>query len=193
MTHEEIKSKLQDFLEGLVTSSEKNEIQSHLTECVACANELKEFNELVSALQSLPELDPPVDFTSLVMNRVRTQSSPVTLWDMLRHWIPELGLAYALGSILIGGSGYYLYLLYESSNWATIPWIEKLSNTLIFMTTGFVKLCQWASELWIVADLLVKHSLPTLWNIWMIEIVLILAGTMYWYVRKQKLNNLLFA
>lgn len=193
MTHEEIKSKLQDFLEGLVTSSEKTEIQTHLTECIDCAHELEEYNELISELNSIPELDPPANFTSQVMSRVLTQSTPVTVWDVLRHWIPEIGMAYGLGSVLVGGIGYYLYLLYEGSAWAYISWTEKLTNALVFLATGIAKLCQWVSELWIVADLLAKHSLSTFSTIWMIETVFILAGIMYWFIRRQKATNILFA
>jgi predicted anti-sigma-YlaC factor YlaD len=181
--HKIIKTQLQDYLEDLLTASDRQELESHLTACAECRRELEELNKLVTCLDALPEQEPPADLTTLIMARVREESVKVSLWDMIRGWLPKLGYAYGIGLVLISLIGYMIYRQISSSN---INVVKAFNQTVVFVSTGFAKLCELMQGLWIAGSSLLRYGLPTISTCLLIETLLILAGISYWYFRRQK-------
>ena len=179
MTHDQIKEKLQDILDGTVTGSESIEIQNHLNRCTDCRQELAELKVLFSELESIPQLEPPIDFASTVMARVRSETAHDPVFDAILKWLPKFGYAYAFGSAIVIAILSKFYLIYETSSWSALSWTEKLTSVLVTLSNGFVNLSQWVVALWVTGDTLFKYSYPTLSSIWMVETVLILAGILH--------------
>ena len=59
MTEAEYRSRLPDYLEGNLTEDEQNEMESHLTECSSCAEELNFLKRIPDAIARKPGLSSP--------------------------------------------------------------------------------------------------------------------------------------
>lgn len=187
MKHNELQSKLQDYLEYLLSDSERQEFESHLASCEDCRNELEVFKELVTCLNALPEQEPPADLTTLIMARVRTASVKVSRWDMVRGWLPTLGYAYAIGLGLVYILGYITYRYISQTN---LSFPKMFNQVVILISNGMAKLCELGLGLWIASSSLIRHGLPALSTGLIIETILIIVGIYYWYFRKHKVIHL---
>ena len=181
--HTIIQTQLQDYLENLLTASDRQEMELHLITCAECQQELTTLKELVRCLEALPEQEPPAELTGLIMARVREVSVKVSRWDMIRGWLPKLGYAYGIGLVLISLIGYTIYRQISSSH---ISFVNVFNQTVVFISTGFAKLCELMQGLWIAGSSLVRYGFPTISICLIIETMLIIAGITFWYFRKQK-------
>lgn len=67
--------RLNDFLDGLLTSAEREEIEAHVVGCAPCRDELARVGELVTALRGLPaSARPPEEVWTAVEARIRGTS-----------------------------------------------------------------------------------------------------------------------
>lgn len=87
------------FLDGELSPAAQERVQEHLTACPACAGELRDLAQVISALdESLTELPAPAGFTAQVMERVRARGE----WRGWRVWWARLEPARLLGGALGG-------------------------------------------------------------------------------------------
>lgn len=61
---------LQEFLEGTLAEDASKPLRAHLDGCPACETKFRKTTRLFEKLEEIPLLEPPVDFTSRVMDRV---------------------------------------------------------------------------------------------------------------------------
>lgn len=64
MTCQEIQDLLSPYLDGEVTSLEKQAVEKHIRLCAACRQELNDLKEVISVMQSLKDVPLPADFHS---------------------------------------------------------------------------------------------------------------------------------
>ena len=149
MKHNELQSKLQDYLEHLLSDTERQELESHLAVCEDCRKDLEVLKELVGCLDNLPEQEPPAELTNLIMARVREESGKVSLKDMVRSWLPKLGYAYGIGIIVVSIIGYFAYIRIASTNFSVVKAFNQL---VIFTSMGFAKICETLLGFWIAGS-----------------------------------------
>jgi hypothetical protein len=72
----EIREKLSDYIEGLISSEEKRSIDEHLMSCEMCSEYLSDLRKTVNYVQNLEEISPPQWLTERIMTKVRSESQP---------------------------------------------------------------------------------------------------------------------
>jgi hypothetical protein len=187
MNHYKLQSKLQDYFEQVLSDTERQELESHLADCAECQQELTALKELVQCLEGLPEQQPPIELTGLIMARVRTESITVSYWDRIKGWLPKLGYVYAIGLGLVYIFGYFAYRYISQTNFSLL---KMFNQTVIFLSSGIAKLTELGLGLWIALSSLVRYGLPTISTCLLIETIMIIAGIYYWYFRKHKAIHL---
>ena len=68
------------YLEDELTVEEKESIERHLASCEPCKFLLEDRKRMMQAVETLPPIDLPGDFTQQVMARIFPRVSPVRLW-----------------------------------------------------------------------------------------------------------------
>jgi hypothetical protein len=68
------------YLEDELQGSERESIEKHLTSCETCKIILEDRRAMMQAVENLPPLDIPTDFTQQVMTKVYPQVSPIRIW-----------------------------------------------------------------------------------------------------------------
>jgi hypothetical protein len=68
------------YLEDELLTHEREAIEKHLASCEACQNMLEDRSVMMQAVERLPPLDMPADFTQQVMAKVFPKVSPVRIW-----------------------------------------------------------------------------------------------------------------
>lgn len=58
------------YLEKEMSSSEKKEVEYHLSKCLKCRSALEERKILLQAAESLPSFEVPLDFAQNIMSRI---------------------------------------------------------------------------------------------------------------------------
>jgi predicted anti-sigma-YlaC factor YlaD len=77
--------RLYAYLEGDLSSAEKQDIESHLAACPKCRDAVEERKRMLQAIDSLPAFEVPPDFTKSVMDRISTAplEAKVTIFGWL--------------------------------------------------------------------------------------------------------------
>lgn len=71
----EICDKLSLYIDNELSDEEMQQIEEHLQSCENCQMELKEYKNLISILQSLPEEEPPEGYCNRLHNKLLENSS----------------------------------------------------------------------------------------------------------------------
>lgn len=66
----EISDKLSLYIDNELSHEEMRQMEEHLQTCENCQKELKEYRELISMLQSLPEQEPPEGYCKRLHNKL---------------------------------------------------------------------------------------------------------------------------
>src|SRR5262245_47054604 len=94
--------RLQDFEDGILSITEKREIDSHLQLCGECRDMLDNLRAFESAVRRVSLERASGDFTLNVMKKLRIENSPSYVWTIFEHLAPLLaftviaGIVYAL-------------------------------------------------------------------------------------------------
>ncbi|MFB3895233.1 MAG: anti-sigma factor [bacterium] len=188
LNHNQVQSKLQDYLEQALPEVERQELESHLTECAECRQELHTLKDLVQCLEALPELDPPSDLAGTIMARVRVLPVKVSFWDRVKGWLPTLGYAYTIGLGVVYILGYLAYRYISQTNFNLLIMFKQ---SVIYVSNVIAKFSELGFGLWIAFSSLVRYGLPTISTCLIIETVMIIGGLYYWYNRKHKAIHLM--
>ncbi len=71
MTHEQVRERLSDYIEGSLSEEEHGLVEEHLTTCDSCRAELDALEKTLSMLSSLAPLQAPEGFASSVRYKMR--------------------------------------------------------------------------------------------------------------------------
>jgi hypothetical protein len=110
MTHEEIRHKLSELIDGAVTSGEKSAIEQHLKTCTECSDALRELRKTIEHIHAVEEVDSPAWMTQKIMAKVRTEAeNKKGIWQ--RVFAPFL-LKFpvqAVAVLFLAVTAYYIY------------------------------------------------------------------------------------
>jgi hypothetical protein len=71
MVCNEMRERLSEYLDGVLTTETKTWMDDHLSECAGCRKELELLKTVVRELHSLHQVDPPEDFLEQIHGRMR--------------------------------------------------------------------------------------------------------------------------
>lgn len=94
MSHQVLRDRLGDYLEGDLGTAERSAVDAHLAQCASCREELRGLRATVALLRSLPDPEPPADLAASVMARIDAERRPALL---RRLDPPRVALALAAG------------------------------------------------------------------------------------------------
>jgi hypothetical protein len=76
MDHTELRRKLSDYLDNVVSGTERREIETHLQGCSRCREALAELEQVVGAIRDIPPEEPPHWLTTRIMARIQEEGAP---------------------------------------------------------------------------------------------------------------------
>ena len=74
----EICDKLSLYIDNELSNEEMLQMEEHLQSCENCQKELEEYKKIISVLQSLPEVEPPVGYCKRLHNKLLENSDQQT-------------------------------------------------------------------------------------------------------------------
>lgn len=93
MQCKEINSLVMKYFDGNISELEREMVIKHNEKCSSCAEEFLVLREAIDTLEEFPEIEVPVGFESMVMERIKTQRAYFTNPKIVAFWlISVLGL-----------------------------------------------------------------------------------------------------
>ena len=74
MTHNDIRHKLSEYIDGSVTPDEKATIEEHFRTCGECADAMRELRKTIEHVHAVEEVRPPAWMTQKIMAKVRAEA-----------------------------------------------------------------------------------------------------------------------
>jgi hypothetical protein len=106
----DIEKKFSAYLEGIVSSEEKEGLENHLSSCQSCRKALEELKKTVALVKGLEQVDPPPWFTQKTMSRVRAeQESRKSILQRLFYPLHIKVPLEAFATVLIAVTAVYLF------------------------------------------------------------------------------------
>jgi hypothetical protein len=107
MTHQDIKDRLEDYLDGELSTEETEEIKAHLEACAECTEEKVRLQSLLSSLSELPDsVAPASDLWSGIEKQIRPAGTlPVDFRTERSPWHMRIKLAAAAVVLMALSSG----------------------------------------------------------------------------------------
>ena len=83
----QVKDRLPDYIEGYLDAMTAEAIRSHLTVCYMCNKVFDEMERSIQLVETLPFVEPHIDFTEPVMAAIQKQAekSSRPWW----YWLPK--------------------------------------------------------------------------------------------------------
>jgi hypothetical protein len=109
MKCEEVQSHFSDYIDKTAEGPRAKGIENHLTNCPVCSEEFAGLLQCRQLISGLPDIEPPVGFTTRVMAQVAEAANETSFWKRL--FIPlkiKLPLQ-ATAVMLIGILSFYVY------------------------------------------------------------------------------------
>ena len=114
MSCKDIERKLSAYLEGIVSSKEKKQIENHLSSCQMCRRAFEELKRTVALIKGLEQVESPPWFTQKIMSRVRAeQESKKNIIQRLFYPLHIKVPLEAFATVLIAVAAVYLFTANE--------------------------------------------------------------------------------
>jgi hypothetical protein len=106
----DIQKKLSAYLEGIVSSKEKEGVENHLSSCQTCRKAFEELKRTDALVKGLEQVEPPPWFTQKIMSRVRAeQESKKNIIQRLFYPLHIKVPIEAFATVLIAVAAVYLF------------------------------------------------------------------------------------
>jgi anti-sigma factor RsiW len=114
-THEEIETRLTDYLEGLLQPQERRAFDAHISTCAQCEPLLASVSRLLTDLHSMDEVAPPPRLIYAILDKTLGPRETVTGWRAAFGWLralanPRVGYGFASVAatflIVVSSSGF---------------------------------------------------------------------------------------
>lgn len=86
MTCKQIQSQLSAYIDGDLSTIEKEQVEAHLADCPVCHKELADLKETVALLQSTPQMTASEKFLQQVNAQIDVQQSASPIWKRVRRF-----------------------------------------------------------------------------------------------------------
>jgi len=125
--------RLYDYLEGDLSSAEKQDIESHLAACPKCRDAVAERKRMLQAINSLPVFEVPPNFAKGVMDRISTAplKTKVTIFGWLAAGAAGFLALIAALSIFALVSGQNLSLFFIRLNHGLWSYVKDAASVLV--------------------------------------------------------------
>lgn len=127
--------KISEYLDRQIDLKKKglayvdSELERHLEECAVCRNEFGEQQQLFSALSTLPQQEPPEDFTAQLLARL-----PQPARQVLPNWLLLVStLVLAVSATVI------VTTLYWFTKFINLSFVKTLAGWVIINAVDFIK------------------------------------------------------
>jgi anti-sigma factor (TIGR02949 family) len=154
MRCEDIRGKLQEYLDGELVSEESRAVKAHLAACSACREDLRLLRQVNDGLATLPVLEEPVNFTA----RVMAQISPTSLPAFRLRW-EDAAVSFAFAATVIAVLSVFSLLqpqhvlaaraFVREMWWTALPELDRLWHTVqvepVYVVLGLSTLCMAAA------------------------------------------------
>ncbi len=80
MEHHEFRHKLSEYIDGSITSEEKNAMEEHLKTCASCSDALRELRKTIEHIKTVEEVEAPAWMTQKIMAEVRSEDAERKGW-----------------------------------------------------------------------------------------------------------------
>jgi anti-sigma factor RsiW len=99
-THEEIETRLTDYLEGLLQPEEQRAFDAHVSTCAQCEPLLASVSHLLTDLDSMDEIEPPPRLIYAILDKTLGPRETVSGWRAAFAWLralanPRVGYGFA--------------------------------------------------------------------------------------------------
>jgi hypothetical protein len=96
MTHQEIIDRLEDYLDGELTTGENETIRGHLEGCAECTVRIAELGSLLQSLSNLPDsVEPGKDLWPEIEDQIQPRGLSVAFGEGRSPWFLRIKLAAA--------------------------------------------------------------------------------------------------
>jgi hypothetical protein len=110
MTHNDIRHKLSEYIDGSVAPDERTAIDDHLATCAECSDALRELRKTIEAVKQIEEVDAPAWMTSKIMANVRDeQEAKKDIWHRVVAFFTMKYPIQALTVLFLAVTAYYIY------------------------------------------------------------------------------------
>jgi len=110
MDHNEIRHKLSEFIDGVITPHEKTDIEKHLKTCTECSDALRELRKTIEHIHAIEEVDAPAWMTQKIMAKVRTEAEEKKgLWQRVFAPFFMKFPVQAVAVLFLAVTAYYIY------------------------------------------------------------------------------------
>lgn len=108
MQCDKVRERLQDYIEGLVTTGEGASIRLHLQSCTKCGAIHSELIKTIGLIKGLDEVEPPSWLKQKVMARVKEEASRQSIWKRLFYPLHIKLPLEAAATVLIAVAAVYI-------------------------------------------------------------------------------------
>jgi hypothetical protein len=110
MKCKDIEKTLSAYLEGIVSSEEKEGVENHLSSCQMCRKAFDELKRTVALVKGLEQVEPPPWFTQKIISRVRAEEeSKKNIFQRLFYPLHIKVPLEAFATVLIAVAAVYLF------------------------------------------------------------------------------------
>ena len=105
----EVKKRIQDYIEGLITPEEESLIRTHLESCKKCEAAYSDLIKTVEHIKDLKEVEPPSWLTQKVMTKVKEEAAKEGIWKRLFYPLHIKLPLEALATVLVAVTALYIF------------------------------------------------------------------------------------
>lgn len=126
-----------------------SELERHMEECVACRHEFQEQQQMFAALSGLQQLEPPEDFTALLVAKLsRPAGQQLPNQAMLNERMPNMAMPsrvipnwvlLLITSVLTTSTGLLLASLYWLTMFTNLSFIKTITDSVIIKALNLTK------------------------------------------------------
>ena len=114
--------RLYAYLEGGLSSAEKQDVESHLAACPKCRDAVAERKRMLEAIDSLPAFEVPPDFAKGVMDRISTApaKAKVTIFGWLAAGFLAVTAALSIFALVSGQNLIRFFIRLNHGLWSYV-------------------------------------------------------------------------
>src|SRR5512139_1587367 len=110
MTHNDVRHKLSEYIDGSVTPDEESAIDEHLATCTECSEALRELRKTIETVKQIEEVEAPAWLTSKIMAKVREeQEAKKRFWRRALSFFTMKYPIQALTVLFMAVTAFYIY------------------------------------------------------------------------------------
>jgi hypothetical protein len=110
MDHNDIRHKLSELIDGVITPGEKADIERHLKTCTECSDALRELKKTIEHIHEIEDVESPAWMTQKIMAKVREDADrKKNLWQ--RVFVPLFTMfpVQAVAVLFLAITAYFIY------------------------------------------------------------------------------------